>query len=232
MLRGHYRVGPAANARAGDADRDRPARRRPARNLGADPGARPGAGGGGARRRPRRGAGDALSDPCRRRLRPQARDARGRAGGDAGDADQAPGPAGLVAARGERAGYVSARRRGRRCWRGSTRAGSCSAGRRGSRRRTPAPSSSERLRGGRTAMAAIADPTAGAVPPYAIPAVSRRLSAGGDRHPGRRLALGGAQLHRLLHRELHGRAGADRRASSRSPSGCRCSATIRGWRAA
>ena len=58
------------------ADRDRAGHRRPARNLGADPGAGPRP----RRRRPRdrlrRGPGDALSDARRRRLRPQARDRR------------------------------------------------------------------------------------------------------------------------------------------------------------
>ena len=62
--------------------------RRPARNLGADPGARPRPRRGRARRRPRRGPGDALPDPGRRRLRPQARDEGDRAGGDPRGADR------------------------------------------------------------------------------------------------------------------------------------------------
>ena len=65
---------------------------------------------------------------------------------------------------------------------------------------------------------------AGAVPPYAIPNVAVDHVRGRHRHRDRPVARRGAQLHLLFHRMLHRRARPRRRAASRSPSACSCSA--------
>ena len=148
--------------------------------------------------------------------------------------DQAAGAAGLVADRGERAGQLppaGARATAQRAAR--PRAASSSAGRRGSRRRHRRRSFAERLRrrrdrhGGRSASA-----VAGAVPPYAIPAVAiDHLPAEIGIRTG--VWRSGAHSYTAFFTESFidelARQAEDRAAC---PSGCRCSATIRGSRAA
>ena len=81
-------------------------------------------------------------------------------------------------------------------------------------------------------MAAIGDPAAGAVPPYAIPAVAvdylpaeTGIRVGGWRSGAHSYtAFFTESFMDELARISEGRAAC--------PSGCRCSATIRGWRAA
>ena len=206
--------------------RDRAGRRRPARNLGADPGAGP--------RPRRRGPGGRLRRGRRSRsircwsaaaMAASSRWTRSSRRRSSPCALRRPVQLTWPRIQEMRARQLPARRRGAADRPGWRRAGSL-----GWQARIAAPATAARSRRpARRDGAWLVRPDAAAVggaraalrhSPMSRSTMSRPISASrtgswrGER----------AQLHRLLHRKLHRRAGARRRASSRSPSASACSA--------